>query len=193
MHILEKGQLCPTCQKDELDEIREDLIFTYKMNKRVFQNEKVFKCELCGYEGLTKMSIQKIEKELIDFRRDIDGLLTSVQLKQIREELERKLQGGNMSILGPDDLREGNNERYFLREECFSCISFHSKERLYTGNIINISLGGAFVQSLDPFPVGQTLTVVIPFTHKAETVKRTGKVVWNSSEGFGIEFKRPND
>jgi hypothetical protein len=33
--------------------------------------------------------------------------------------------------------------------------------------------------------------VVIPFTHKAETVKRTGKVAWNNGEGFGFEFKRP--
>ncbi len=96
-----------------------------------------------------------------------------------------------MSILGPDDLRKGTNERYFPREECFSNISFHSKERLYTGNIINISLGGAFVQSMDPFPVGQTLSMVIPFNLKPETIKREGKVVWNSSEGFGIEFKRP--
>jgi Tfp pilus assembly protein PilZ len=96
-----------------------------------------------------------------------------------------------MSILGPDDLRNGINERYFPREECFSNISFHSKERLYTGNIINISLGGAFVQSLDTFPVGQTLSMVIPFTHKAETVKRTGKIAWSNSEGFGFEFKRP--
>ena len=91
----------------------------------------------------------------------------------------------------PDVPRRGINERRFPREESFSHISYHSNERLYTGNITNISLGGAFVQSLDTFPVGQALTVVIPFTHKAETVKRTGKVVWNNGEGFGFEFKRP--
>ena len=90
-----------------------------------------------------------------------------------------------------DDPRRGINDRRFPRKEYFSQISFHSEERLYAGNITNISLGGAFVQSLDIFPVGQTLTVVIPFTHKAKTVKRTGKVVWNNGEGFGFEFKRP--
>ena len=95
-----------------------------------------------------------------------------------------------MEIPNPDDPRGGINERRFLREEHFSQISFHSNERLYTGNIINISQGGAFVQSLDIFPVGQALTVVIPFTHKAETVKRMGKIAWSNSEGFGFEFKR---
>ena len=91
----------------------------------------------------------------------------------------------------PDVPRRGINDRRFPRKEYFSQISFHSDERFYTGNIKNISLGGAFVQSLDIFPVGQTLTVVIPFTHKAETVKRTGQVVWSNGEGFGFEFKRP--
>ncbi len=91
----------------------------------------------------------------------------------------------------PDEPRRGINDRRFPRKEYFSQISFHSEERLYAGNITNISLGGAFVQSLDTFPVGQTLTVVIPFTHKAKTVKRAGKVVWNNGEGFGFEFKRP--
>lgn len=106
-----------------------------------------------------------------------------------------------MEILSYDDLRgeinepvfsrRGINDRRFPRIEYFSHISFHSDERLYAGNIINISLGGAFVQSLDIFPVGQVLTVVIPFTRKAATVRRTGKVVWSNSEGFGFEFKRP--
>jgi len=91
----------------------------------------------------------------------------------------------------PDVPRRGINDRSFPRKEYFSQISFHSEERLYVGNITNISLGGAYVQSLDIFPVGQALTVVIPFTHKAETVKRTGKVAWNNGEGFGFEFKRP--
>ena len=91
----------------------------------------------------------------------------------------------------PDVPRRGINDRRFPRKEYFSQISFHSEERLYAGNITNISLGGAYVQSLDIFPVGQALTVVIPFTHKAETVKRTGKVAWNNGEGFGFEFKRP--
>jgi Tfp pilus assembly protein PilZ len=91
----------------------------------------------------------------------------------------------------PDVPRRGINDRRFPRKEYFSQISFHSHERLYVGNIINISLGGAFVQSLDIFPVGHTLTVVIPFARKAETVKRTGKVVWSNNEGFGFEFNRP--
>ena len=90
----------------------------------------------------------------------------------------------------PDVPRRGINERRFLREKYFSQISFHSDERLYAGNIINISLGGAFVQSLDIFPVGHKLTVVIPFARKAETVKRTGRVIWSNDEGFGFEFKR---
>ena len=87
MFNLKKGGLCPACQKGKLDEVKKDFIFTYKKKQRDFQNVKVFKCELCDYEGLTKTTNKKFEKELTDFRRSIDGLLTSDELKQIREML----------------------------------------------------------------------------------------------------------
>ena len=85
MFNLKKGGMCPACQKGKLDEVKKDLIFTYKKKQKDFQNVKLFKCELCDYEGLTKTANEHIEKELTDFRRGVDGLLTSDQLKQIRE------------------------------------------------------------------------------------------------------------
>jgi putative zinc finger/helix-turn-helix YgiT family protein len=87
MFNLKKGELCPACQKGKLDEVKKELTFTYKKKKKDFQNVKVFKCELCDYEGLTKTANKNIEKELTDFRRSIDGLLTSDELRRIREML----------------------------------------------------------------------------------------------------------
>lgn len=98
-----------------------------------------------------------------------------------------------MATLSPDHPRRGINERRYPRKDYFSHISFYSKDRDYTGNIRNISLGGAFIQSLDTFPVGHTLTLVIPFTRKAKSVRRTGKVIWNNREGFGLAFKRSKE
>ena len=95
-----------------------------------------------------------------------------------------------MATLSPDHPRRGINERRFPRKDYFTQLSFYSKDRDYTGNIKNISLGGAFIQSLDTFPVGQTLTLVIPFARKAKTVRRSGKVIWNNREGFGLAFNR---
>jgi len=87
MFNLKRGQLCPACQKGKLDEARKDLLFKYRNRTKKFQNEKVFKCNICDYEGLSLETNKRIEKELTDFRRKIDGLLTSDQLKKIRESL----------------------------------------------------------------------------------------------------------
>ena len=89
MYNLRKNEICPACQKGKLKDIREDLAFEYKGNSKEFQNEKIFKCDLCEYEGLTKEADKRIEKELTDFRRYIDRLLSSDQLKRIRENLGR--------------------------------------------------------------------------------------------------------
>jgi Tfp pilus assembly protein PilZ len=96
-----------------------------------------------------------------------------------------------MAVISHDHPRRGINERRYPRKDYFKHISFYSHDRDYTGNIRNISLGGAFVQSLDTFPVGQQLTLIIPFARKAKTVKRSGKVIWNNRDGFGLAFSRP--
>ena len=96
-----------------------------------------------------------------------------------------------MAVPNPDHPRRGVNERRFPRKDFFTHISFHSSNRIFSGNIRNISIGGVYVQSLDSFPVGQKLTLVIPFTRKAKTVRPSGRVIWNNQGGFGFEFKRP--
>lgn len=87
MFNLKKGDLCPACQNGKLDKIIKDIDLTYKKKKKVLKSKKVFICEVCDFEGLTKNTSRDIEKTLTDFRRDVDGLLSGEQLKQVREML----------------------------------------------------------------------------------------------------------
>jgi len=87
MFQLKKGGLCPQCEKGKLGELIKDLEFKYKGSRKVFQQEKVFVCDLCGYEGLTQETNKRIEKDLTDFRRSVEGLLTSDRMRSIRENL----------------------------------------------------------------------------------------------------------
>ncbi len=87
MFDLKKGVLCPQCEKGKLDVIVKGLIFNYKARSKKFPNEKIFKCDLCDYEGLAYNENERIEKKLTDFRRCIDGLLSCDNLILIREEL----------------------------------------------------------------------------------------------------------
>jgi len=87
MSTLKNGDLCPVCEKGRLREIKKDLVFSYKNSSKKFRNESVFKCNVCDYEALPREANRRIEKELTDFRRNINGLLLSDQLKAIRKSL----------------------------------------------------------------------------------------------------------
>ena len=89
MSDLRKGGLCPACEKGRLRVTKKDLIFTYKSESKSFKSQKVYGCNLCDYEALTRNDNRRIEKALTDFRRSVDGLLSSDQLRRIRESLHR--------------------------------------------------------------------------------------------------------
>jgi putative zinc finger/helix-turn-helix YgiT family protein len=87
MYELKNGILCPLCDKGKLLEEKKDIVFRYKERKKNFENERAFVCDLCGYEGLSPEANKRIEKELTDFRRSVDGLFSCAELKSIREGL----------------------------------------------------------------------------------------------------------
>lgn len=87
MHDLKNGILCPLCEKGKLIEEKKNLAFKYKEHVKNFENERAFVCNVCQYEGLSSEANKRIEKELTDFRRSVDGLFSCVELKAIREEL----------------------------------------------------------------------------------------------------------
>ena len=87
MFTLRKGRLCPVCERGRLQEARKALSFVYKGRSKKSPNQKVYTCNVCDYEGLTRTNNEQIEKSLADFRRIIDGLLSCDTLKSIREGL----------------------------------------------------------------------------------------------------------
>lgn len=82
---LTNGTLCPICESGKLSAIQKDIDFNYKGHIRFF-NKTVFACPECEEEFLESADQKQIDKKLTDFRRGIDGLLTSNEIKQIRKK-----------------------------------------------------------------------------------------------------------
>jgi len=97
---LREGRLCPVCENGKLQEARKALSFVYEGRSKKFPNQKVYACNVCDYEGLTRADNEQIEKSLADFRRIIDGLLPCDTLKSIREGLglNKKLMAKLLSV-----------------------------------------------------------------------------------------------
>lgn len=81
------GSKCPICGSGILDEISINEVFEYKGEKCTVPDYVVFRCSVCEEDIVSKQSLKKAEKYLVDFQKKVDGLLTSEKIRKIREKL----------------------------------------------------------------------------------------------------------
>jgi hypothetical protein len=83
------------------------------------------------------------------------------------------------------------NRKKELRKEKripFESYIFYSTEhQLYEGEIKNYSTSGLFVKTSDKHSVGQMLNFILPYAI-AKDAKRLGEVIWQNTEGIGVEL-----
>ena len=81
------GDSCPTCDAGKLSKETITEEFEYKNKKLSIPNYIIFVCNHCEEEFVSRKTIRATEKELTDFRRQVDGLLTSAEIKVIRKRI----------------------------------------------------------------------------------------------------------
>jgi len=91
--MLKGGGRCPVCGEGVLksNRIREE--FEYK-GHRIGLDVTVYSCSICGEEFYDDEEMKSYQKTIKDFQRSVDGLLTSDDIKQVREKFglsQRKL------------------------------------------------------------------------------------------------------
>ena len=83
-----EGMVCPLCEVGEIKQVSKDLEFEYKNEKISIQHHNVFECPNCTESFLNPKDERKLEKQLTDSRRKVDGLLTSDEIKKIRQQYD---------------------------------------------------------------------------------------------------------
>ena len=66
-------------------------------------------------------------------------------------------------------------------------VFFATPERLYEGDLVNYSRSGMYIESPVIPPVGEVITVALPYS-ESKNDKRKGQIVWSGRQGFGVEF-----
>ena len=63
------------------------------------------------------------------------------------------------------------------------------KKRDYDGVILDLNSYGAYIDTNEPFPIGQEISLSFfnPFSYKR--MQLTGEVVWSNTHGIGVSFK----
>lgn len=80
------GMSCPVCDVGTLTSHQEAMTFEYKGHKTTFEATLVFTCSNCHESFLDPHNERERQQRLTDERRRVDGLLTSQEIKAIRQQ-----------------------------------------------------------------------------------------------------------
>lgn len=78
--------------------------------------------------------------------------------------------------------------RRSTRVDCDIKIGYTSNENFGSEFLRNLSMCGAFMETADPFVVGQPVRLTIPYTNGEQFAKINGTVNRIAEDGIGIEF-----
>ena len=80
------------------------------------------------------------------------------------------------------------DERTLPRNTCLIPVDCILEQRNYHGIILDINAYGAYIDTNESFPTGQTTNLFFysPFSQK--NVKLDGKIIWSSDHGIGVKF-----
>jgi len=81
-------------------------------------------------------------------------------------------------------------KRAFPRKVCRIPVRYFYNERIYYNFIVNISLGGCFIETQKPLSVGEKFLMDIQLNGDAESIWVKGEVTNANRLGMGIEFEK---
>ena len=86
--------------------------------------------------------------------------------------------------------QQQKDKRRHKRINLSRTVDCFSKKRLFRGRVKNISPSGAFIETEQPFAVGEKLALALPFVKKGEGAMVKAEVIWKNNQGIGVKFKR---
>ena len=76
------------------------------------------------------------------------------------------------------------------RKPCLIKANYRIQERNYKSYILDISVGGLFIEADNRFPVGRELLIEFSLPSRPQPITFTGKIVWSTTRGFGVKFEK---
>lgn len=80
------------------------------------------------------------------------------------------------------------DQRKHPRMPCSIITEYMLGGQVHKDRIKNISLGGAFIQSQNSFPVSLEISHSFFFPNFEIPIQSKSKIVWNGPDGFGVKF-----
>ena len=84
---------------------------------------------------------------------------------------------------------EKRDQRLHPRIPCTLVTEYRALNRSYKDTIKNISLGGAFIESTNDFPVDLEINQHFFFPNFEIPIRSNSKIIWTAPTGFGVQFE----
>lgn len=74
------------------------------------------------------------------------------------------------------------------RKPCLINTNYRIQDRDFKSYILDISIGGVFIEANDKFPKGKDLLLKFSLPNRPQPFSFSGKIAWSSPKGFGVKF-----
>lgn len=81
-------------------------------------------------------------------------------------------------------------KREYPRKVCRIPVRYYYNEGVFNNFIVNIGLGGCFIETQKPFLIGEKLLMDIQLNGEAKSIRVKGEVTNANRMGMGIEFEK---
>ncbi len=75
------------------------------------------------------------------------------------------------------------------RKPCLVHANYSVQDRKFKSYILDISIGGVFIETDAKFPIGKELLLKFTLPNHPQPFAFRGKIAWNSAKGFGLKFE----
>jgi Tfp pilus assembly protein PilZ len=82
--------------------------------------------------------------------------------------------------------------RGYPRKPCLINAHYKIQDNTYTSYILDISIGGVFIESSAKVPVGKDVLLKFSLHNRQQPFTLNGKIAWSSTRGFGVKFEPVN-
>jgi uncharacterized protein (TIGR02266 family) len=76
------------------------------------------------------------------------------------------------------------------RKSCLINANYQIRGSQFRSYILDISIGGVFVETRDRLKVGETVVLNFTLPEATKPFSVTGKIAWSGPQGFGVKFER---
>jgi len=119
-------------------------------------------------------------KMIVELSEDQQTLL----IEQMRHRPTREMPIKTVSLEETE-----TSMRESARKPCLINANYIIQDRNFKSSILDISIGGVFIETNEKLPVGQDMVLNFSLPNYSKQFTFNGKIAWSGPRGFGVQFE----